>query len=103
MNKSKLYLTAKWTAKAFAQGVASGASDGTIMGTAVLLGVGQGLKYKGSFNRGLVTGLSIYGILSVGVGITTTIKNIDVIANNVRTEHAQSILDKLNGVIEVKI
>ena len=56
-------------ARVFKDGFMDQAMDGTTLMLSTMLGIGQGLKYKGSIKTGILTGLVIEGVLSSANGI----------------------------------
>ena len=48
-------------------------------GAGLILGVYQGLKYKGDFKTGLLTGLTVVGVIAATNGISNVFANMDEI------------------------
>lgn len=56
-------------ARVFKDGFMDQAMDGTTLLISTMLGIGQGLKYKGSLKTGIITGLIIEGVFGSANGI----------------------------------
>jgi hypothetical protein len=53
--------------------------DPTTWGAATVLGLHQGLKYKGDFRNGVMTGIAVLGVIGTVNGVRSIVKNLDYI------------------------
>lgn len=70
----------KFTGRVFVLGCKKQAADSNTLGMATVVGLAQGLKYKGNFKLGIETGLAVFGVVCVSNGIKCVIQNWDVIS-----------------------
>lgn len=63
----------------FVKGFVAQVTDETTMMVSAISGIGQGLKYKGNFKNGLISGVVVAGVLGTVGGVNSLIRNSNVI------------------------
>ena len=85
MNLDKIVKTIQVNGEAFINGAVAGITGDNLIAGA-MVGIQQGLKYKGDFRRGLIAAGATVGVLSAANGIVTVLINQNVINEKIEIE-----------------
>lgn len=85
MNLDKIVKTIQVNGEAFIKGAVAGITGDNLTAGA-MVGIQQGLKYKGDFKRGLIAAGATVGVLSAANGIVTVLTNQKVINDQIEEE-----------------